>query len=189
MNAVPDVVWRGLGALSRDNDGVWIVHHGSERDLRDALAALWWLHGADVSVEVPVPNCGRIDLRVDLPGERPQIWEVKRSLLTVSAARRAFQQAHTYERYCDAAGLPGLWVTTFVTAADWSVEAVAPAEDSFNTVRGVPFGMALAYPERLGNREVACARSELVADLLHHLRSSVIDLATWSENARLGDAA
>lgn len=185
---VPTCVQRGLSTLTCP-DGSWTVYHANEADLRDALSALWWLHGADVQTEVPIPNCGRVDLLVRLPNERsPWLWEIKRRVETVSAARKAFQQADTYSRYLAAHGTD---VVAFVTAAVWNETAVASASSTFYSVRGMSFGEALAYPEIFGTLAVVRQRMAALEQLLHHLRSAAIDIATRVETTalRLGDVA
>lgn len=175
---VPECVQRGLDHLRRA-DGLWTVQHANESHLRDGLAAMWWLAGANVQTEVPVPNCGRIDLLVELPDQRPMVWEIKRSLLSVAAARKAFQQVDTYRRYWLAHN--SALVTPLVAAADWSEKAASTAEAAFGGVTGLSFGEALAMPERMGDLTSVRQRMSAVADLASLLRWSEIEVATYRE--------
>lgn len=201
---LPGFLPRGLSTLSH-GDG-WTVSHSSEADLRDGLATLWWLHGADVRTEVKVPNCGRIDVLVTI-GQHVQAIEVKRRILTPSAALAAFRQVHAYRVFLEAAlyeqerGVPfseQTRVHAVVTAAEFDYSAAAPALTAYHQIDGVSFGEAMhaassaqviqhtsTAPEVL---TVIRERSAAVSRLGSFLRSAEIDVTTELERVALTDA-
>lgn len=145
----PRFLPNGLRCLSYDNG--WRVVHRREGDLRDALATLWWLHGAEVRTEVKVPDCGRIDVLVEFD-RQVQIWEIKRSITTPTQARQACQQAHAYVAYLEPQVPIELQFDqekrrrfeAAVTAASLDTAATAAAERAYGTTVTV-----LPYPHAL----------------------------------------
>ena len=135
---IPGFVFRGIAVMSDDGD---TVTYRTEADLRDALAAKWWMQGIDVRTEVDVPNCGRIDV-MGTVGSLRLVVELKRKITTPSDARKAFMQANAYKAYLDAEQPareltePNNWVTTraLVTCGDWEYSAVRSAERAFSDV-------------------------------------------------------
>lgn len=96
---IPSFVMRGIATM---NGGTFEdVQYRTEADLRDAMAATWWLHGANVRTEVKVPDCGRIDILVEA-AQSVLVIEMKKSISTPTEARLAFQQCNTYVRYLEA---------------------------------------------------------------------------------------
>lgn len=135
---IPPFVPAGLANVSPGGD----VTYRTEADLRDTLAMTWWLAGApSVRTEVKVPDCGRIDVLVDL-GSMRFLYEVKRRIETSTQARQAFQQAHAYEAYLTASG--DRTIRTEVVAAHYSVAAAATASAAYPYIDGGYYADALA---------------------------------------------
>lgn len=132
---IPAFVPRGLATMTspRDLKG---VQYSKEEHLRDAMATFWWLNGWSVRTEVRVPDCGRIDVLAEL-NRSTVVIELKKAIMTPTAARQAFQQAHAYAAY--------LWaedarpISTLVTAGDFDVTALQGAERAYPTVTFVDF--------------------------------------------------
>lgn len=190
--AVPAFVWRGITLLT---PGLTHISFRNEADIRDGLATLWWLHGAEsVRTEVAVPNCGRIDLLVEVGDGTTDLWEVKKEISTVSAARKAYQQASTYRRYI-AAQLADPWhVAAYVVAGDLSAAVAKPAETAFEDIVGMEIGHAM-FRACSWHRSSATwhadalrrqrAREAVVADLAFKCRSAGVNLATAREQMAL----
>lgn len=140
---IPTFVVRG--AAARCDDGS--VDYRSEADLRDALAASWWAHGADVRTEVKVPNCGRIDVLVEF-ANRELIIEVKVNVVTPTQARQAFQQVHSYLSYRRGSHEGVEQKAAFVVAANLDDFALISARNAYRDVIPQPFMGAYRWPEQ-----------------------------------------
>lgn len=194
MSAVPAFVFRGLATMEPHTD-FGSVKYRTEADLRDALAAVWWMKGVDVRTEVDVPGCGRIDVVGDFGG-RTMLVELKRSLTTPSSARKAFMQAHSYKAFREAAD-PDEVCGAFVTAGDFSWAAIEPPAVAFRSVEFVHFMDAESLPERFCFRpetaeflrSVVKGRQQLVQRVLDGLRVGQIALDMHIENRALMEVA
>lgn len=181
---VPSFVEHALLLLFTDEDGELCTRFGTEADLRDAVATLFWLHGADVRTEVKIPGCGRIDVLVEQPGGQTLIVEVKRAIRTETEARMAFQQAHAYYAYwCQRISNPigRINVEAFVTAGHWGEpSATEAAEDAYYPdIRIAPWSVLA----QLATRDCAWARVvnasrrssvELLRDWLLHADCALV---------------
>lgn len=191
MSAVPAFVFRGLATMEPHTD-FGSVKYRSEADLRDALAAVWWMKGVDVRTEVDVPGCGRIDVLGDFGG-RTMIVELKRSLTTPSAARKAFMQAHSYKAFREAPGGLEEIICAFVTAGDFQWSAIEPSATAFRSVEFVHFMEAESLPERFCFRpetaeflrSVVKGRQQLVQRVLDGLRVGQMALDMHIEDRAL----
>jgi hypothetical protein len=184
---IPAFVAAGLANVDPSGQ----VFYRTEADLRDTLAMRWWLAGAEsVRTEVKVPDCGRIDVLVDL-GVRRLLYEVKQRIETPTQARMAFQQAHAYSSYLETAlGTP---ISTFVVAADYSWEAARAAEVAYYPIEGGLYVSALSGIEHRFTADsrlpVAERRSVLLARLAHMARGSYLDAVRTVEDKRLAELA
>jgi hypothetical protein len=150
-DSIPSFVLRGLSWITSGVDG-FSLRYRHEADLRDGLAALLWISGAEkVRTEVQVPNCGRIDVLLE-EDEFVTAIEIKQELTTVSAARKAYQQANLYVSYLRT--LPqyrgGFQIRSFLIAnhVDWQI--VLPAAKAFYDVTGQSFGQVLGDISTVG---------------------------------------
>lgn len=157
---VPNFVGRGLATMGDPTlANPYEVRYGTESDLRDAMATLWWLCGWDVRTEVKVPSCGRIDVLAQLRNHSV-IIEMKKEILTTTQARQAFQQAHAYWAFTDAENLAAKvlalsiderpHVHAFVCAGRANWNAARPASDAYRDVRLEDFA---SLAERAHRRE------------------------------------
>lgn len=199
---VPAFVFRGLTALSGPD--LSSIHWRTEADLRDVLATYMWFAGVEsVRTEVQVADCGRIDVLAD-EGKRSCVIEIKRSITTVSAARKAYQQAETYRLYMQAEKISestDYWpVSAIVVAAEWNDDAVVQAERAFTDVEGSTYSEATAnvswfgFPDphqgvqyRSERRGRIVARRELVQRLLTGLDVADREWAAAFERTSLHD--
>ncbi len=188
---LPPFLVRGLSCIKRGDDGDWTAHYRNEADLRDSLATIWWLYGADVRTEVKVPNCGRIDVLVKV-GRHSEIFEIKREITTPSAALAAFRQAHSYLAFLRAASWRQLRpelrhiteTETFsatVAAAHYDDAAAEDASDAYDDVWGRNLSTAFRYASQgvLSFRSPDRPSVVVVAERAHSLRSLAdhLDLA------------
>jgi hypothetical protein len=142
---IPGFVMNGLATMADPTLADFSrVCYRSEADLRDAMAASWWLHGWTVRTEVKVPDCGRIDVLAQSANQTVVI-ELKKKITSSTQARQAFQQAHAYLSYLRAAE-PDLkdWdarrrFSAIVSAADWELAAVDPADRAYRDVDFMDF--------------------------------------------------
>lgn len=190
---IPAFVLRGL-AKFEDVTDIGSVRFGPESDLRDALAAYWWMHGMGVRVEVDVPKCGRIDVLGRI-GDVQMLVELKREIRTPSTARKALSQAANYKRFLDhqnhLRGRP-LRTHAFVTCglADWSV--LYDLSPVFTEVSVADFVSIASEPvESYATRalvpymrENASARSKAVTDLASALRVADRNICTQLESQK-----
>lgn len=142
---IPAFVPRGLAAMSDPtNLAEPGIRYGKEEHLRDAMAAIWWLHGWVVRTEVKVPDCGRIDVLAEM-GDARVIIELKKAITTPTQARQAFQQAHAYKAYLESEPTDladRRRFTAMVTAGNYSYPAVEAAERAYFGVYFHPFMVA-----------------------------------------------
>lgn len=199
---VPTFVVRGLPLLSDGRD--WRTQWRTEADLRDALATVWWLHGADVRTEVKVPNCGRIDILVE-HGRLALIVEVKRKITTTGEAFEAFRQAHAYYAFLsrqrhdawpggDYETAPLLYAA--VTAATFARDVAGPVQRAYGEVDGMAFGTALAEASngcishhdcRASLRASSRLRAAAIGAMSAALRDADLDLVASQESLALRD--
>jgi hypothetical protein len=181
-HGIPAFVVAGLANFAPDGQ----VTYRSEADLRDTLAMHWWLAGApSVQTEVKVPDCGRIDVLVDLDCYR-LLYEVKRQIATPTQARQAFQQAHAYDAYLSAGG--GSPIHAHVIAADYSYLAAEAAELAYPYIAGSFYLTALnEIPQRATDRRMphAESRSVMLSRLADMARGYYLDAARGVESVGL----
>lgn len=202
MSAVPAFVFRGLGAMQSHTDFT-SVRYRTEADLRDALAAVWWMKGVDVRTEVDVPGCGRIDVLGKVKNVN-LIVELKREITTPSAARKAFMQAHSYKAFLEAQRPTDyrfalatwderIWDVAYVTAGDGQSAAIEPSALAFRDVEFVDFVTAERLPEECFQllshhafmRDISVGRQAMVRRVLDALRVGETAITTADENYRL----
>lgn len=199
---IPACVFRGLATMT-DGD-LPSVRYRSEADLRDAMAAIWWLHGWTVRTEVKVPDCGRIDVLASVGAHRVLI-EVKKRIDTPTLARQAFQQAHAYLSYLDAdlaiqrmRGEDRPPTTALVTAGEYDSVAAERAEDAYiGSIRGAGFWTTARVAQRpphfwrddpdqaVNLRAITQERQVLVGSLTRALRTAEINHVVRAETEAL----
>lgn len=205
---IPNFVGRGLATMGDPTTAdPYEVRYATESDLRDAMAALWWLCGWDVRTEVKVPSCGRIDVLAQLRNHTV-IIEMKKEILTTTQARQAFQQAHAYWAFTDAVNLNSRVlaleleqrprVHAFVCAGRANWKAAQPASDAYREVTLEDFASLAerAYrrdawlfcpPLDLAERDAGVRRARL-QELAQAARAAELLLVRDGENASVGAA-
>lgn len=194
IRMIPGFVFRGIAVMSDDGNE---VRYHTEADLRDALAAMWWMQGLEVRTEVDVPNCGRIDVMGET-GHLRLVVELKRKITTPSDARKAFMQANAYKAYLDAE--QPLWVdaeqvTTraLVTCGAYEYDAVWSADrvfsgvdfyDFYGAARGVSQIWFVDAIHREDMRIRAAERMALIRRLSSLASGHVGHISRASENDR-----
>lgn len=189
---IPSFVWRGLPKK-------W----ATEADLRDILATEWWMHGADVTTEVKIPDCGRADIVVRF-ARRILVIEMKRVVITSAQARDAFQQVDSYVKYMSASVNERFTTDTYVhvdgrvVAAEVLDTATARAERAYTDVEATPINYALGEAtwgpvicrdDFLKLAPIARLRRCRVQELADALRSSEIEMTNAIEDLALKELA
>lgn len=185
---IPDFVLRGI-VTRTDPADVGSTRYSTEADLRDSMAAHWWLHGWNVRTEVRIPDCGRVDVLAEA-GMAQVVIELKKRIESATAARQAYQQAHAYEAYLRAQGKRQ---HTLVTAGEFDHDAVVAAERAYLGVWGHDFITVanLAINDLLGDTallaQVAASRRRALTRLLDAARAAEVAVTVARESDALAD--
>lgn len=167
IDTIPNFVLRGLSRRTTPDryDDISMTYR-DEADLRDAIAASWWLAGWDVRTEFKVPNCGRIDVLAEAPGVRVVI-EVKQRIKSATEARQAFQQAHAYVSYMDSLEVGRTeQIHGYVTAADLNTGALDAARRAYrHSVINVDMWWLCAHQPQMIAHTSAASRAFVQANL------------------------